>query len=200
MSGSDRVKIVSAEVLSDDWAKLTKYTIDYRRRDGRSERQIRQVYDRGDGAAILPIDPERGTVLLVRQFRMPVEVNRERGGMLIEACAGKLDANDPETAIRKEAEEELGFRLKAVRKVYECYMSPGSVSERLSLFLSTYSPADRISAGGGALSEGEDIEVLEMPLGEAAAMVERGEIADAKTIILIQRAMSEAYGMSEAIA
>jgi len=192
MSGSDRAKIVAAEVLSDDWAKLTKYTIDYTRRDGRVERQIRQVYDRGDGAAILPVDPERGTVLLVRQFRMPVEVNRERGGILIEACAGKLDANDPETAIRKEAEEELGYRLKAVRKVYECYSSPGSISERLSLFLSVYSPGDRISAGGGAISEGEDIEVLEMPLAEAAAMAERGDIADMKTVILIQRAVAEA--------
>jgi nudix-type nucleoside diphosphatase (YffH/AdpP family) len=197
MSGSERATIVSAEVLSDDWAKLTKYTIDYRRRDGRSERQVRQVYDRGDGAAILPVDPERGTVLLVRQFRMPVAVNHERGGLLIEACAGKLDANDPETAIRKEAEEELGYRLKAVRKIYECYMSPGSVSERLSLFLASYSPADRVSAGGGELAEGEDIEVLEMPLDEAAAMMERSEIADAKTMILIQRAMREAYGLSE---
>jgi nudix-type nucleoside diphosphatase (YffH/AdpP family) len=192
MSGSDRVAIVSTEVLSDDWARLTKYTIDYRRRDGRTERQMRQVYDRGDGAAILPVDPSRGTVLLVRQFRMPVEVNRERGGMLIEACAGKLDANDPETAIRKEAEEELGFRLKAIRKVYEAYSSPGSISERLTLFLAVYSPADRISAGGGALDEGEDIEVLEIPLPEAAALMERGEIADMKTIILIQRALREA--------
>jgi len=191
MSGSERAKIVAADVLSDDWAKLTRYTIDYTRRDGRVERQVRQVYDRGDGAAILPIDPERGTVLLVRQFRMPVEVNRERGGLLIEACAGKLDANDPETAIRKEAEEELGYRLKAVRKVSECYSSPGSVSERLSLFLSTYSPTDRISAGGGAQSEGEDIEVLEMPLAEAAALIDSGEIADMKTVILVQRALLE---------
>ena len=104
MSGSDRAKIVAAEVLSDDWAKLTKYTIDYTRRDGRVELQIRQVYDRGDGAAILPVDPERGTVLLVRQFRMPVEVNHERGGLLIEACAGLLDRNDQETAILHEPE------------------------------------------------------------------------------------------------
>ena len=188
MSGSDRAKIVAAEVLSDDWAKLTKYTIDYTRRDGRVERQIRQVYDRGDGAAILPVDPERGTVLLVRQFRMPVEVNRERGGLLIEACAGKLDANDPETAIRKEAEEELGYRLRAVTRVFDAYMSPGSVTERLSLFVADYTPADRISAGGGALDEGEDIEVMEMPLADAIGLVDRGVIVDAKTIILLQYA------------
>jgi nudix-type nucleoside diphosphatase (YffH/AdpP family) len=194
MTGDERVRILNAEVLADDWAKLTKYTIDLRRRDGQREKQIRQVYDRGNGAAILPIDPKRGTVLLVRQFRMPVWINKPEAkdrGMLIEACAGLLDKNDPETAIRKEAEEELGYRMKAAQQVFDAFMSPGSVSERLALFVAEYSPADRISAGGGEASEGEDIEVLELPLAEAIAMVGRGEIADAKTIILLQYAAME---------
>jgi nudix-type nucleoside diphosphatase (YffH/AdpP family) len=192
MSG-EKVRILSTEVLADDWAKLTKYTIEYTRRDGRREKQIRQVYDRGNGAGILPIDPVRGTVLLVRQFRMPAYMNQPAhdGGMLIEACAGLLDKNDPETAIRKEAEEELGYRLKAVRRVYDAFMSPGSVSERLSLFVAEYSPADRISAGGGEPSEGEDIEVLELPVREALTMVASGAIIDAKTIMLLQYAALE---------
>ncbi|HVY21366.1 MAG TPA: NUDIX domain-containing protein [Bauldia sp.] len=192
MSG-EKVRILSAEVLADDWAKLTKYTIELTRRDGVREKQIRQVYNRGNGAGILPVDRGRGTVLLVRQFRMPVYVAQppEDGGMLIEVCAGLLDANDPETAIRKEAEEELGYRLKAVRRVYDAFMSPGSVSERLSLFVADYSPADRISDGGGERSEGEDIEVLELPLAEAIAMARDGAILDAKTIMLLQYAALE---------
>jgi nudix-type nucleoside diphosphatase (YffH/AdpP family) len=192
MSG-DRVRILSAEVLADDWAKLTKYTIELTRRDGVREKQIRQVYNRGNGAGILPVDPVRGTVLLVRQFRMPVYMVKppHDGGMLVEVCAGLLDANDPETAIRKEAEEELGYRLQAVRRVYDAFMSPGSVSERLSLFVAGYSPADRVSPGGGEASEGEDIEVLELPLAEALAMVRSGIIIDAKTIMLLQYAALE---------
>jgi nudix-type nucleoside diphosphatase (YffH/AdpP family) len=193
MTDNARVRIVEEKLLSDDWARLTKYTIDYTRRDGATERQIRQVYDRGNGAAILPVDRTRGTVMLVRQFRMPVYVNPSpdtaaADGMLIEACAGLLDENDPETAIRKEAEEELGYRLRAVTRVFDAYMSPGSVTERLSLFVADYTPADRISAGGGALDEGEDIEVMEMPLADAIALVDRGVIVDAKTIILLQYA------------
>jgi nudix-type nucleoside diphosphatase (YffH/AdpP family) len=189
MSGEDRVRILSETVLADDWAKLTKYTIELRRRDGVWEEQIRQVYDRGNGAAILPIDRTRGTVLLVRQFRMPAYMNPRLGsagdGMLIEVCAGLLDKNDPETAIRKEAEEELGYHLSDIELVFDATMSPGSVSERLSLFVANYSPADRISAGGGEASEGEDIEVLELPLDEAIAMVDSGAISDAKTVMLL---------------
>jgi nudix-type nucleoside diphosphatase (YffH/AdpP family) len=188
--GNDRVRILREDVLSDEWARLTRYTITWTRRDGRREKQVRQVYDRGDGAAILPYDPERGTVLLVRQFRIPVYLNQrpghDRDGMLIEACAGLLDANDPETAIRKEAEEELGYRLADIRLVFDAYMSPGSVSEHLALFVARYTPGDRISAGGGDESEGEDIEILEPTLDEALAMVARGEIGDAKTVMLIQ--------------
>lgn len=191
---NERARILASEVLADDWATLTKYTIDYRRRDGRRETLVRQVYDRGDGAAVLPIDRARGTVLLVRQFRIPVWFNRpdiSPRGMLIEVCAGKLDDHDPETAIRKEAEEELGYRLHGIRRVFNAFMSPGSVSERLSLFFAEYTLEDRISAGGGAADEGEDIEVLELPLAEALRMVASGTIADAKTIMLIQHAALE---------
>lgn len=183
--GDGPIRILKEEILSDEWATLKKYTIDYRRRDGTWEKQVRQVYDRGHGAAILPYDPVRRTVLLVRQFRLPAYLtgNPER---LVEACAGLLDSNDPLTAIVKEAEEELGFRLRNPRLVFAPYMSPGSVSERLYHFIAEYTPADRISEGGGALDEGEDIEVLEPAMEEALAMVEDGRIIDAKTVLLLQ--------------
>jgi nudix-type nucleoside diphosphatase (YffH/AdpP family) len=180
------VRIVEANVLADDWARLTKYVIDYRRADGTWERQVRQAYDRGHGAVLLPYDPKRGTVLLVRQFRLVAWLNGDGDPHLIEACAGLLDANDPETAIAKEAEEELGIRLRDARRVFAPYMSPGSVTERLTFFIAEYEPSDRIGAGGGAAHEGENIEVLELPLERALAMVETGEIADAKTIMLLQ--------------
>lgn len=189
----DRIRIRSVELLSDDWAKLTKTTFDYRRNDGVWETQIRQTYDRGDGAAILPFDRERSTVLLVRQFRYPAFVTGHPEP-LVEACAGLLDQHDPETAIRKEAEEELGYRLRAVRRLYAPYTSPGSVTERLTFFVADYTPADRISAGGGAADEGEDIEVLEMTLEEALAGIRDGSIIDAKTIMLIQHLKLEMLG------
>jgi nudix-type nucleoside diphosphatase (YffH/AdpP family) len=181
----DRIRILSQEILSDDWAILKKTTFDYRRSDGVWETQVRQTYDRGDGAAILPFDPDRGTVLLVRQFRWPAYVTGHKEP-LIEACAGLLDKDDAETCIRKEAEEELGYRLNGVKLLFSTYMSPGSVTERLWLFAGRYSPADRISAGVGAADEGEDIEVLEMPVDEAMAAVADGRIIDGKTIILLQ--------------
>ncbi len=181
----DRIRIRSQEILSDDWAILKKTTFDYRRRDGVWETQVRQTYDRGDGAAILPFDPDRGTVLLVRQFRWPAFVTGHKEP-LIEVCAGLLDKDDPETCIRKEAEEELGYRLKGVELVFTPYMSPGSVTERLWLFAARYTPADRISEGGGAPEEGEDIEVLEMPVDDALAAISDGRIIDAKTILLLQ--------------
>ncbi|MEW9805283.1 NUDIX domain-containing protein [Mesorhizobium marinum] len=182
----DRIRVKSVELLSDDWARLTKTTFDYRRNDGRWETQVRQTYDRGDGAVILPFDSGRSTVLLVRQFRYPAFVSGH-AEQLIEACAGLLDENDPETAIRKEAEEELGYRLRGLRRLYAPYMSPGSVTERLTFFLADYTPADRISEGGGAAEEGEDIEVLEMTLDEALRQVRDGAIIDAKTIMLLQQ-------------
>ena len=181
----DRIRILSQEILSDDWAILKKTTFDYRRRDGVWETQVRQTYDRGDGAAILPFDPDRGTVLLVRQFRWPAFVTGHKEP-LIEVCAGLLDKDDPETCIRKEAEEELGYRLNSVKLLLTPYMSPGSVTERLWLFAARYSPADRISEGGGAPEEGEDIEVIEMPVDEAMGAISDGRIIDAKTILLLQ--------------
>ncbi|CAM5598005.1 GDP-mannose pyrophosphatase NudK [Mycolicibacterium aubagnense] len=181
----DRIRIRSQEILSDDWAILKKTTFDYRRRDGVWETQVRQTYDRGDGAAILPFDPDRGTVLLVRQFRWPAFVTGHKEP-LIEACAGLLDKDDAETCIRKEAEEELGYRLDGVKLVFTPFMSPGSVTERLWLFAARYSPKDRISDGGGAPEEGEDIEVLEMPVEVAIAAISDGRIIDAKTILLLQ--------------
>jgi nudix-type nucleoside diphosphatase (YffH/AdpP family) len=181
------IRIRSDELLSDNWGRLRKLTFDITRRDGVTETQMREVYDRGNGAAILPYDPGRGTVLLVRQFRVPAHLNGN-DGYLIEACAGLLDDLDPEAAIRKEAEEELGYRLRNVQRVLEAYMSPGSVTERLTLFTAIYSPADRVSDGGGAAHEGEDIEVLELPLAKAFEMMAAGEILDGKTIMLLQHA------------
>ena len=188
-SGADEpeveLKNLREEVLADDWAKLTRYSFDYRRRDGVWEPQVRQAYDRGDGAVLLPYDADRGTVLLVKQFRLPAWIKGHRAP-LIEACAGKLDALDPVACIRKEAEEELGYHLPDVTQVYFIYMSPGSVTEELAFFLTPYSASDKISEGGGAEDEGEDIEVLEMSLDEALAMTRDGRIIDAKTILLLQ--------------
>jgi nudix-type nucleoside diphosphatase (YffH/AdpP family) len=181
------IRIRSDELLSANWGKLRKVTFDLTRFDGKVEVQSREVYDRGNGAVILPIDPERGTVLLVRQFRVPAYLNGH-DGFMIEACAGILDDLDAEAAIRKEADEELGYRLGKIDRVFDVFMSPGSVTERLVFFISFYSPADRISDGGGEADEGEDIEVIELPLGEALAMITRGEIVDAKTIMLLQHA------------
>jgi len=187
--GSDDppVGIVSEETLSDNWGRLSRVVFDLRGRDGRVERQTREVYDRGHGVALLPHDPERGTVLLVRQFRIPAYM-AGHNGMLVEACAGMCDGNTPEDAIRKEAEEELGLKVRRLTRLFEAFMSPGSVSEKLTFFLADYRPEDRSAPGGGAEGEGEDIEILETTLDEAFAMIGTGEIADAKTIMLLQHA------------
>lgn len=180
-------RILSAEILAAAWGRLTRYTIDYRRHDGGHETQIREVYDHGDGAAVLPLDRERGTVLLVRQFRLGAHL-QGGSGYVIEACAGLNDDLHPEETARKEAEEELGYHVRDLRHLLDVFMSPGSLTERISLFMAHYTPADRFSAGGGADGEGEDIEVLELPLDEALAMITQGVIVDAKTIILLQLA------------
>ena len=185
---SDRVTIERAEKLSDNWGRLTKYSIAYRRSDGVTEQQSREVYDRGHGAAVLLYHRQRGTIILTRQFRLPVLLNGHPDGLLLEAPAGLLDADDPVTAIRREAEEETGFKVVDVKEALEPYMSPGSVTERLHLFTAEYTAADRVSAGGGHKDEGEDIEVIEVPAWVALAMIERGEIADAKTILLVYHA------------
>ena len=186
MSSEDSIRIRSTEVLSDEWATLTKTTFDHRRRDGRWQTLVPQTFDRGNGAAVLPYDADRGLVLLVRQFRYPAYVGGDGDGWLIEACAGVLDDDDPETCVRREAEEELGYRLDRVECVLEAFMSPGAVTEKLSLFLAPYGPPDRIGPGGGHAEEGEDIEVLEQTFADAVDMIGRGEIRDAKTIMLLQ--------------
>jgi nudix-type nucleoside diphosphatase (YffH/AdpP family) len=185
---NDRVENLEIEVLSDHWYVLRKATFDYRHRDGRVTREVREAYDRGNGVTILLHDPQAGTVILTRQFRLPIYLNGHPDGMLIEAAAGLLDApgEQPEEAIRREAEEESGVRVTEVRRLFELFMSPGSVTERVTFFAATYSHEQRVSAGGGKADEGEDIEVVELDLSDALAMVERGVIDDGKTVILLQ--------------
>ncbi|HEY7890455.1 MAG TPA: NUDIX domain-containing protein [Steroidobacteraceae bacterium] len=184
----DRIRFVSDQVLSDDWYLLRKVTFDYRRRDGLWQRQSREVYDRGNGAVILLVHIDRRTVLLTRQFRMPAHLNGCRDGLLIEACAGLLDGEDPAACIRREAEEETGLRVRAPRQVFAAYMSPGSVTERLHFFVAEYEDRDRVSMGGGEADEGEEIETIELPLDEAMRMIDSGAIQDGKTIMLLQHA------------
>jgi len=187
MSVEDRVRVEKVELLSDNWYVLRKATFSWRRRDGSWQRQEREAYDRGNGAAILLYDEERRTVVLVKQFRYPVFTNGWKD-LLIEVPAGLLDNAAPEERIRAEAEEESGFRVKDVRKVFEAYMSPGSVTEKLYFFVGRYRPADRVTEGGGLHEDGEDIEMIEPSIDEALAMIERGEICDGKTIMLLQYA------------
>lgn len=178
------IRIIDSTILSDDWYSLKKYTFELQRQQGEWQRQSREVYDRGNGATILLYNRERKTVILTRQFRFPVFMNGH-DGYLIEAAAGLLDNMDPESRIKAEAEEETGFQVSHVEKVFEAYMSPGSVTEKLYFYIAEYTAGDKKSAGGGLEAEGEDIEVLEMPLGEALAAVESGLIVDGKTIMLL---------------
>ncbi|CAI0843374.1 NUDIX domain-containing protein [Serratia entomophila] len=181
----DRVRIVETRVLSDDWYLLKKTTFDFLRRDGVWQRQSRETYDRGDGATILLFNREAQSVVLTRQFRFPVFVNGH-DGMLIEAAAGLLDDASAEERIRAEVEEETGYSVQNVQKVFEAYMSPGSVTEKLHFFVGEYRAADRINGGGGVEAEGEDLEVLELPLEQALQAIRQGTIVDAKTIMLLQ--------------
>lgn len=178
-----RVTIEKVEPLSQGWAKLDRYTIRYVRQDGTTDTLVREVHDHGNGASVLPYDAKRGTVLLVKQFRLPAYL-QDGDGFIIEACAGLLDGDDPATCARREAEEEMGFRLSSLRCVCRPFMSPGSVTERISLFLADYDHNSRTGAGGGHAHEGEDIEVLEIPFAEMRAMVRDGLISDAKTVML----------------
>jgi len=186
LAGNPDVVIRDVEVTSDGWHVLRRTTYDYRRRNGQWTTEQRETYDRGNGAVILPYDRARGTVLLTRQFRFPVYVNGHPDGRFVEAAAGLLDADDPETAIRREAAEELGVRIGELEHVLDAYMSPGSVTERIHFYAAPYTPADRIAAGGGLPEDGEDIEVLELPFADALEMAVDGRIADAKTIMLLQ--------------
>ena len=183
---AEHVKLLDVQVLSDNWYVLRKVTCSLRRRDGQWQTMSREAYDRGNGAALLLFDPRRSTVVLTRQFRLPAFLNGCADGLLIETCAGLLDGDDPETCIRREAEEETGYRVRQPRKVFEAYMSPGSVTEKLHLFVAEYEPGDRIRSGGGLEGEGEDIEVIEMPLADALAGIANGTIQDGKTIMLLQ--------------
>lgn len=180
-----KIVIAAAELVYSGWAKLTRYTLDIERHDGSMMRAVREVHDHGHGAAVLPFDAARGTVLLVRQFRLPPHL-AGANGMMIEACAGLLDDDKPEVCAAREAEEELGYRVHNLKSAGRIWGSPGAINESIWLFLADYAAADRIGKGGGKDGEDEDIEILEMLLEEAMQLVAAGEIADAKTLILLQ--------------
>ena len=186
LTGNPDVVVRDVEVLSSSWYVNRRTTFERRGRDGAWHVEQRETHDRGNGATLLPYDAERRTVLLTRQFRYPVYVNGHPDGMLIETAAGLLDDDSPEDAVRREVEEELGITVGEVEHVFDVFMSPGSVTERLHFYAAPYRPVDRTGAGGGLADEGEDIEVVELPFDEAMAMVDDGRIADAKTIMLLQ--------------
>ena len=182
------IKIKRTDLLSDNWYILNKVTYEYYKEDQNVETHIREVYDRGNGAAILLYNSIEKTVILTRQFRLPTYLNGNKSGMMIEVCAGLLDKDQPEQCIIRETEEETGYRIKRVRKVFETYMSPGAVTEILHLFVGEYDSTMKVGDGGGADNEQENIEVLEYRFDETFALIESGEIKDAKTIMLLQYA------------
>jgi len=180
------IKILETKVLSDNWYVLKKITYEYSKKDGTKLIQSREAYDRGNGATILLYNKEQKTIILTSQFRLPTFVNGNESGMLIEACAGLLDKDNPEDCIRRETEEETGYKITEVRKIYEAYMSPGSVTEMLYFFIAEYAASMKVNSGGGVAHEEENIDVLEIYFDKALDMLERGEIKDAKTIMLLQ--------------
>jgi GDP-mannose pyrophosphatase NudK len=182
---NDRVKIISTEILSKNWYTLKKVTFDYQHTNGTWIQQSREAYDRGNGATILLYNLSSKTVILTQQFRLPTYINGNPTGMLIETCAGLLDLDNPEDCIRRETEEETGFIIRDVKKIYEAYMSPGSVTEILYFFIAEYSKDMQLSEGGG-VDVHEDINVLELSFKKAIDMVSNGEIKDGKTIMLLQ--------------
>lgn len=183
-----RVKITETKILSDNWYTLNKVTFDYQKQNGEWETQSREAYDRGNGATILLYNKENKTVILTKQFRLPTYINGNESGMMIEACAGLLDKNNPEDCIKRETEEETGYKITKVEKIFESYMSPGSVTEILYFFIAEYNQNMKVSNGGGLDEEQENIEVLELNFEEAFQMIKTGEIKDAKTIMLLQYA------------
>lgn len=183
---NNKVKILKTEILSDNWYTLNKVTFEYQKNNGTLETQSREVYDRGNGATILLYNKESETVILTKQFRLPTYINGNADGMMIEACAGLLDKDNPEDCIKRETEEELGYEISDVKKVFEVYMSPGSVTEILYFFIAEYSKSMKINDGGGLEEEQEEIEVLELDINKALEMIDLGEIKDAKTIMLLQ--------------
>jgi nudix-type nucleoside diphosphatase (YffH/AdpP family) len=192
MSISDRIRLKGERVLSDNYGTLKSTTFEWRRNDGAWQTMTRDVFDRGNAAAILPYNLARRMVVLVRQFRLPTYVNGY-DDLLIEAAAGLLDDASPEDRIRAEAEEEIGYRLHHVHKVFEAFMSPGAVTEMIHFFVAEYEPEMRVSDGGGLAHEGEDIEVLELAFDEALKMISDGRIVDAKTIMLLQHAALQIF-------
>ena len=181
-----KIRNVQTQILSDNWSVLKKLTYEYQRADGVWETQIREAYDRGDGATILLYHPEKKTVLLTSQFRLPTYLNGNSTGLMIESCAGKLDEEDPKQCVIREALEETGYRITDAEKVFEVYMSPGSVTEKIFFYISPYDESMKVSDGGGLHQEQENIEVLEVKFDRAMAMIKDGSIQDAKTIMLLQ--------------
>jgi len=186
---SERVRIKEIKLLSDNWYILNKITFDYLRNDGIWQTQIRESYDRGDGAAVFMYNKTTKNIILIKQFRLPSYLNGNKTGLLIETCAGLLDKDDPETCIKKEIFEETGYQIEKVTKVFEAYMTPGAVTEQIHCFIAEYTDVMRIEQGGGLESEQEDIEVLEMSFSKAIDLLNEGEITDAKTIMLLQYAI-----------
>lgn len=185
---ADRIKNLETEILSNNWYVLRKVKYDFLGNDGKWQKLTREAYDRGNGATILLYNKATQTVILTRQFRMPTYLNGNEEGYLIECCAGLLDKHNAVDCIRKETEEETGYQISHVQKVFEAYMSPGSVTEILYFFVAEYSKEMKISDGGGADDEHENIEVLELPFAKALELIKTGEIKDAKTIMLLQYA------------
>lgn len=180
------IKILNTEILSDNWYVLKKITYEYTKKDGTTLTQSRESYDRGNGATILLYNKVQKTVILTRQFRLPTYVNGNDSGMLIEACAGMLDEDNPEDCIIRETQEETGYKISNVQKIMEAYMSPGAVTEIIHFFIAAYTKAMKVGEGGGAEGEEENIEVLELDINQAMKMIETGEIKDGKTIMLLQ--------------
>lgn len=185
---NDKIKNLNKTLLSDNWYTLNKYSFDYQQKNGEWQHQQREAYDRGNGATILLYNRAKHSVILTRQFRLPTYVNGNPDGMLIEACAGLLDENNAEDCIRKEAEEETGYKIQHVKKIFEAYMSPGSVTEIVYFFVAEYSESMKVSEGGGLAHEQENIDVLEFDFDKAYSLIESGEIKDGKTIMLLQYA------------
>lgn len=185
---SGKIKITESKLLSDNWYILKKITYEYTKNDGTTEIQNREVYDRGNGATILLYNKENKTVILTRQLRIPTYLNGNESGMMIEACAGLLDQDNPEDCIRRETEEETGYKISDIEKVFEVYMSPGSVTEIIYFFIAAYTKDMKVDDGGGLEEEQENIEVLELGFDQAIQMIKSGEIKDAKTIMLLQHA------------
>ncbi len=187
-----KIKNIEKTLLSDNWYTLHKFSYEYQREDGTWETQHREAYDRGNGAVILLYNKEKQTVVLTRQFRMPTYINGNESGMMIEACAGILEKGNAEETIKMEVEEETGYKIDKVEKIFESYMSPGSVTEILYFFIGAYRQDMKVSDGGGAIDETENIEVLEMPFEKALQLMADGKIKDAKTIMLLQWAQINA--------